>query len=213
MFGVDGLEAVRRLVKAAPAARILMLTSSEEQPDVLAALDAGAEGYITKTVRFQELLAAIREVHAGGHPLGEDVARRRRNVSQYRPGDGVFRKQFPRQSRRNVDTRRQRLDVCQRQRQLERYRVHSSHREHPDVTAIPSVLGQQPVGVFFPAHPDAGLPGASQRRRRARLGFSRRQPRHEHVRLDRRRLEGRFPILGRFQCRHDAGKRHAGKVA
>ena len=76
MFGVDGIEAVRRLVKAAPAARILMLTSSEEQADVLAALEAGAAGYITKTVRFQELLAAIREVHAGGRPLGEDVARR-----------------------------------------------------------------------------------------------------------------------------------------
>lgn len=76
MFGVDGIEAVRRLVTAAPAARILMLTSSEEQADVVAALEAGAAGYITKTVRFDELLAAIREVHAGGRPLGETVARR-----------------------------------------------------------------------------------------------------------------------------------------
>jgi len=76
MFGVDGIEAVRRLVSEAPAARILMLTSSEEQADVMAALDAGAAGYITKTVRFDELLAAIREVHAGGRPLGEGVARR-----------------------------------------------------------------------------------------------------------------------------------------
>ena len=76
MFGVDGIEAVRRLVAAAPAARILMLTSSEEQADVMAALGAGAAGYITKTVRFDELLAAIREVHAGGRPLGEGVARR-----------------------------------------------------------------------------------------------------------------------------------------
>jgi DNA-binding NarL/FixJ family response regulator len=76
MFGVDGIEAVRRLVAAAPTARVLMLTSSEEQADVLAALEAGAAGYITKTVRFDELLAAIREVHAGGRPLGEGVARR-----------------------------------------------------------------------------------------------------------------------------------------
>jgi DNA-binding NarL/FixJ family response regulator len=76
MFGVDGIEAVRRLVSEAPAARILMLTSSEEQADVMAALEAGAAGYITKTVRFDELLAAIREVHAGGRPLGETVARR-----------------------------------------------------------------------------------------------------------------------------------------
>jgi len=76
MFGVDGIEAVRRLINTAPAARVLMLTSSEEQADVLAALEAGAAGYITKTVRFEDLLAAIREVHAGGRPLGEDLARR-----------------------------------------------------------------------------------------------------------------------------------------
>lgn len=76
MFGVNGIEAVRRLVAATPAARVLMLTSSEEQADVVAALEAGAAGYITKTVRFDELLAAIREVHAGGRPLGETVARR-----------------------------------------------------------------------------------------------------------------------------------------
>jgi DNA-binding NarL/FixJ family response regulator len=76
MFGVDGIEAVRRLMQAAPFARILMLTSSEDQADVVAALQAGAAGYITKMVRFDELLAAIREVHAGGRPLGEDIARR-----------------------------------------------------------------------------------------------------------------------------------------
>jgi DNA-binding NarL/FixJ family response regulator len=76
MFGIDGIETVRRLMQAAPAARVLMLTSSEDQADVIAALESGAAGYITKNVRFNELLAAIREVHAGGRPLGEDVARR-----------------------------------------------------------------------------------------------------------------------------------------
>ena len=76
MFGIDGIETVRRLVRGAPTARVLMLTSSDDQADVIAALEAGAAGYITKTVRFDELLAAIREVHAGGRPIGEDVARR-----------------------------------------------------------------------------------------------------------------------------------------
>lgn len=85
MFGVDGIEGVRRLVKVEPSARILMLTSSEDQADVLAALEAGAAGYITKTVRFDELLAAIREVHAGGRPLGEDVARRLAAAEKGRP--------------------------------------------------------------------------------------------------------------------------------
>ena len=75
MFGVNGIEAVRRLVAATPAARVLMLTSSEEQADVVAALEAGAAGYITKTVRFDELLAAIREVHAGRRAIGRAVER------------------------------------------------------------------------------------------------------------------------------------------
>jgi DNA-binding NarL/FixJ family response regulator len=76
MFGIDGIETLRRLLRVAPAARVLILTSSEDQADALAALEAGAAGYITKTVRFDELLAAIREVHAGGRPIGEAMARR-----------------------------------------------------------------------------------------------------------------------------------------
>lgn len=76
MHGMDGIETVRRIVAANPAARILMLTSSDEQQDAIDALAAGAAGYITKTSGYDELLAAIREVHAGGRPIGENVARR-----------------------------------------------------------------------------------------------------------------------------------------
>lgn len=76
MFGLDGIETVRRIVTAHPGARILMLTSSEEQQDLAEALEAGAAGYITKGVRYEELLAAIREVHDGGRPIGEPLARR-----------------------------------------------------------------------------------------------------------------------------------------
>jgi DNA-binding NarL/FixJ family response regulator len=53
-----------------------MLTSSEDQDDVIAALDAGASGYVTKGVRYGELVAAVREVHGGGRPLGEAIARK-----------------------------------------------------------------------------------------------------------------------------------------
>jgi len=73
---LDGIETVRRLRARHPTARLLMLTSSEDGDDVIAALDAGANGYITKGVRYGELVAAVREVHAGGRPLGETVARR-----------------------------------------------------------------------------------------------------------------------------------------
>jgi two-component system NarL family response regulator len=76
MPGLDGITMVRRLRSAHPQARVLMLSSSEDQEDVLAALDAGAAGYVTKGVRYMELKAAIREVHAGGRPMGEAIAKR-----------------------------------------------------------------------------------------------------------------------------------------
>lgn len=76
MPGLDGITMVRQLRSAHPHARVLMLSSSEDQEDVLAALDAGAAGYVTKGVRYMELKAAIREVHAGGKPMGEAIAKR-----------------------------------------------------------------------------------------------------------------------------------------
>ena len=76
MPGMDGIETVRRLRHQMPAARLLMLTSSEDQDDVIAALDAGAAGYVTKGIRYCDLVGAIHEVHAGGRPLGEAIARK-----------------------------------------------------------------------------------------------------------------------------------------
>ena len=76
MPGMDGIETVRRLRAQAPDARGLMLTSSEDQEDVIAALDAGASGYVTKGIRYSDLVAAVREVHGGGRPLGEAIARK-----------------------------------------------------------------------------------------------------------------------------------------
>jgi len=76
MPGMDGIVTVRQLRARDPQARILMLTSSEDQDDIMAAIDAGAAGYVTKSIRYADLVAAVREVHAGGQPLGETVARK-----------------------------------------------------------------------------------------------------------------------------------------
>jgi DNA-binding NarL/FixJ family response regulator len=69
MHGIDGIETMRRLRAAAPEARVLMLTSSETPEDMAQSLKAGAAGYLTKNVRHEELVAAIRSVHAGGRPI------------------------------------------------------------------------------------------------------------------------------------------------
>ena len=65
MPGIDGIETLLRLRREFPEARVLMLTSSEAPEDVRHALAAGAGGYVTKTVRRAELVAAIRAVQAG----------------------------------------------------------------------------------------------------------------------------------------------------
>ncbi|MBL9193371.1 MAG: response regulator transcription factor [Opitutaceae bacterium] len=75
MPGIDGIETLQRLRKEFPEARVLMLTSSEAPEDVRHALAAGARGYVTKTVRRAELVAAIRAVHTGEQVVGQDVAR------------------------------------------------------------------------------------------------------------------------------------------
>ncbi len=72
---MDGVEATRRVTKLAPASRVLVLTSFSEHLRVIDALDAGAEGYLLKHSEPAQIVAAIREVHAGGSPLDPKAAR------------------------------------------------------------------------------------------------------------------------------------------
>lgn len=73
MSDLDGIESLKQLRQAHPDCRVLVLTSSDDPANASAALAAGACGYITKTARYDEIVAAIRSVHAGGRPL-EGVA-------------------------------------------------------------------------------------------------------------------------------------------
>jgi two-component system NarL family response regulator len=65
MPGIGGVEATRRLAEQMPGIRVLMLTVSEEEDSLFAAIQAGARGYILKNADADELLEAIRRVHAG----------------------------------------------------------------------------------------------------------------------------------------------------
>ena len=60
-----GLQAARDIATACPATKIVMLTVSEDEDDVLAALKAGASGYVLKGVSPRELITVIRTVCAG----------------------------------------------------------------------------------------------------------------------------------------------------
>ena len=74
--GIDGIDTLRLLLHDVPAARVLMLTSSEASEDVRHALKAGARGYVTKNIRAAELAEAIRTVHAGGQVVSEMLRRK-----------------------------------------------------------------------------------------------------------------------------------------
>jgi DNA-binding NarL/FixJ family response regulator len=60
-----GLEAARKISMACPATRIVMLTVSEDEDDLLTAMKAGASGYVLKGISSQELLSVVRSVSAG----------------------------------------------------------------------------------------------------------------------------------------------------
>ena len=74
MPGMDGLAATRQIKEISPNTRILILTQHENKEYVLPALKVGASGYVLKRSEGDELLNAVRTVHAGGTFLDPSVA-------------------------------------------------------------------------------------------------------------------------------------------
>lgn len=65
MPGTGGVEATRQLIAADPSSRVLVLSASGEQSDVLEAVKAGATGYLVKSASRDELLDAVTRTAAG----------------------------------------------------------------------------------------------------------------------------------------------------
>lgn len=76
MPGISGIEATRNIKSAFKDIHIIVLSSDDEIGDVNAALQAGASGYLLKSVTGPELQEAIFAVMAGGSALSPTVARR-----------------------------------------------------------------------------------------------------------------------------------------
>jgi DNA-binding NarL/FixJ family response regulator len=62
---LSGVEVIQRIRMEAPHARLIVLTTYDGDEDIYRALKAGAKGYLLKGMTTQELIATIREVHAG----------------------------------------------------------------------------------------------------------------------------------------------------
>src|SRR5436305_10767861 len=73
---LDGVEAMRELRRRLPGIRVVVLTSNADDTRLLAAIQAGAAGYLLKTVQPQELARAVRAAHAGEALLDPSVAAR-----------------------------------------------------------------------------------------------------------------------------------------
>jgi len=72
--GLNGLEAIDRILSEFPDARIIVLTTYVGDAQVLRALRAGAQGYILKGHVHRELLEAIHTVHGGRKKIPADIA-------------------------------------------------------------------------------------------------------------------------------------------
>lgn len=71
---MDGLEVVSQIHHYYPKMPILILTMHEEEQYVFRAISAGAKGYITKRSAPEQMVNAIRKVHAGGRYLSDSAA-------------------------------------------------------------------------------------------------------------------------------------------
>ena len=75
MPGLDGIAATRALLAVQPEARVVILTTFEQDDYIFGALDAGASGFLLKRTRPEELIAAVHTVAAGEALLSPSVTR------------------------------------------------------------------------------------------------------------------------------------------
>ena len=70
----NGIEACRAMKEAAPSAKIVILTISDEQEDLFEAIRAGASGYLLKDIPLDEVADTVRGVHGGQSLINPSMA-------------------------------------------------------------------------------------------------------------------------------------------
>ena len=76
MPDMDGVEACREIMELLPDTRVLMLTASAAEDDVIRAVAAGATGFVRKFTGSEELVHAVRQLAAGNLMIPADAVRR-----------------------------------------------------------------------------------------------------------------------------------------
>lgn len=83
--GRDGIETTAALRALDPAPAVLILTTFDREVEIVAAIEAGAAGYLLKDVPPEQIVAAIRTAAAGGSVLGPELATRLVTAMRTRP--------------------------------------------------------------------------------------------------------------------------------
>jgi DNA-binding NarL/FixJ family response regulator len=76
MPDLDGIAATREVLESSPEAKVVMLTTFEQDDYIFGALNAGASGFLLKRTRPEELIAAIHTIAAGDSLLSPSVTSR-----------------------------------------------------------------------------------------------------------------------------------------
>jgi DNA-binding NarL/FixJ family response regulator len=76
MPGMNGIDAIRAIRREYPQSRFIVLTTYDGDEDIYRALEAGAQAYLLKDMLCDEILAAIRAVHAGQRRIPAEVGTR-----------------------------------------------------------------------------------------------------------------------------------------
>ncbi len=92
--GLSGIECVKRLKPLLPNTQFVMVTVYEDADHIFNALAVGASGYLLKQTARNDLLAALKEVYAGGSPMSSNIARKvvqsfRRPDSESNPAEDL----------------------------------------------------------------------------------------------------------------------------
>ena len=95
MPGVDGIEATKQIKSLYPSIAVLILSAYDDDQFVFGLLEAGAAGYLLKSVRGKELVEAVRQVYAGESVLHPAIARK--VLNRFVPAAGKTAGQKPTQ--------------------------------------------------------------------------------------------------------------------
>lgn len=74
MPGMSGIEVLAKIRAVSPSSKVLLLTGSESEEDLVSAIRGGARGYILKDMPFEELVVVIDNLAAGGASVSSGMA-------------------------------------------------------------------------------------------------------------------------------------------